>query len=60
MPEYVYEESHDDNGNPVWHVECYIEEMEYYYSADDSSKKRAKKEAAFDMLNYVLNNYDDE
>ncbi len=59
IPEYVYEESHDDNGNPVWHVECYIEEMEYYYSADDSSKKRAKKEAAFDMLNYVLENYEE-
>ena len=58
LPEYEYEESHDEDGNPIWHVECHIDEMEYYFSADNSSKKRAKKEAAFDMLNYVLENYE--
>lgn len=60
LPEYVFEETHDKNGNPIWHVECHIEEMEYYYYADSSSKKKAKKEAAFDMLQYVLENYEKE
>ena len=56
LPEYTAEEHHDENGNPLWHVECHIEEVAYYFDADDSSKKRAKKEAALDMLNYVLEN----
>ncbi len=59
LPEYEYEESYDEDGNPIWHVECHIDEMERYYSADDSTKKGAKKEAAFDMLKYVLDNYEE-
>ncbi len=60
IPTYEYSESHDENGNPIWHVECHVEETEYYSYADDSSKKRAKKQAAFDMLNYVLDSYEEE
>lgn len=59
LPEYVYEEVHDEDGNPIWHVECYIEEVEYYFDADESSKKQAKKQAAYDMLMYVLG-YDED
>lgn len=54
LPEYTSEEHHDENGNPIWHVECYIEEVEYYFDAESSSKKQAKKQAAYDMLMYVL------
>ncbi len=54
MPEYTAEEHHDENGNPIWHVECHIEEVEYYFDAESSSKKQAKKQAAYDMLMYVL------
>ena len=58
LPEYVAEEHHDENGNPIWHVECHIEEVEYYFDAESSSKKQAKKQAAYDMLMYVLNEED--
>lgn len=54
LPEYTAEEHHDENGNPFWHVECHIDEVEYYFDADSSSKKQAKKQAAYDMLMYVL------
>ena len=54
LPEYVAEEHYGENGNPIWHVECYIEEVEYYFDAESSSKKQAKKQAAYDMLMYVL------
>lgn len=54
LPEYTAEEHHDENGNPIWHVECHIEEVEYYFDAESSSKKQAKKQAAYDMLMYVL------
>ena len=59
LPEYEFKELHDNNGNPFWHVECHIDEMEYYFDADSSSKKQAKKEAAFEMLQYVLDNYEE-
>lgn len=58
LPEYTAEEHHDENGNPFWHVECHIDEVEYYFDADSSSKKQAKKQAAYDMLMYVLDEED--
>ncbi len=54
LPEYEYEETHDENGNPVWECKCFIDEVEYNFSSVSSSKKEAKKEAAFEMLKYVL------
>jgi len=54
IPEYTFDESHDENGNPIWHVECHIDGMKNYFSADGSSKRNTKKDAAFKMLNYVL------
>ena len=60
LPEYDYDESHDENGNPIWKVSCSIDEFENIYTIESSSKKLAKKEAAFEMLNYVLDNYEEE
>lgn len=59
IPKYNYEETYDENGNPIWHVECRIEETDYRFNAVASSKKQAKKEAAYKMLNYVLSNNDE-
>lgn len=60
LPKYEYVESHDDNGNPLWYVECHIDEWKSYYDANSSSKKQAKKKVAYDMLLDVLENYDEE
>lgn len=60
LPKYVAEERHDENGNPVWQVSCSIEEFDVSYTIESSSKKSAKKEAAFEMLKYVLDNYEEE
>ena len=54
LPTYEFEETHDDNGNPLWKCECHIEEEEYYFDEVSSSKKDAKKGAAYSMLLYVL------
>ena len=54
IPSYVFAESHDDNGNPVWQCSCTIEDCEHISKAVSSSKKDAKKEAALEMLNFVL------
>ena len=54
LPTYEFEETHDDNGNPLWKCECHIEEEEYYFDQVSSSKKDAKKDAAYSMLLHVL------
>lgn len=58
MPEYFFEESHDENGNPVWHCECHVDGQEYYYQYDSSSKKQAKRKAAYDMLVDIVKGLD--
>ena len=60
LPKYKYTENHDKNGNPVWQVTCMVNDFDKVFNATDSSKKKAKKKAAFKMLNYVLENYDEE
>ena len=57
LPEYKFSNEHDDNGNPTWKCECHIDEADYYYWSTQSTKKAAKKQAAFDMLNYVLEHF---
>ena len=54
IPTYEFEESHDENGNPVWKSTCHITEENQSFSAKSSSKKDAKKVAAYKMLQYVL------
>lgn len=60
LPKYEYVETHDVDGNPIWHVECYVDEMDTSFNAEGSSKKQAKKEAALKMLQFALDNYDEE
>ena len=57
LPEYKFSNEHDDNGNPTWKCECHIDEADYYYWSTQSTQKAAKKQAAFDMLNYVLEHF---
>lgn len=60
LPKYKFTETHDKDGNPIWKVTCKINGFDKAFNAADSSKKRAKKKAAFKMLIYVLENYDEE
>lgn len=54
IPTYDFKEMYDKNGNPVWSCKCNIKEIDYVTKGKSSSKKDAKKQAAFDMLEYVL------
>lgn len=58
LPEYTYEESHDKDGNPIWHVVCKIDGVKQEYQCDSSSKKQAKKQVAFEMLKSVLEDHE--
>ena len=53
-PEYSYTEEHDEDGNPIWHCECDVDELERVYIGDSSVKKEAKKEAALGALCKLL------
>ena len=60
LPKYKYTETHDKDGNPIWQATCMINGVDKVFNATDSSKKAAKKKAAFAMLTYILENYDEE
>ena len=60
LPKYKYTETYDKEGNPKWQVTCMINDFDKVFNATDSSKKKAKKKAAFKMLIYILENYDEE
>ena len=54
IPKYEFHEAHDGDGNPVWTAECRIKEYDAVFRKESSSKKEAKKDAAFEMLRFVL------
>ena len=54
IPTYEFSETHDKDGNPIWSCECHIEEVKHVTIGQSSVKKEAKKQAAFEMLKYVL------
>lgn len=59
IPTYDFKEKHDENGNPVWAARCFIKEYESFFEAVSLSKKEAKKQAAYEMLLFVMNEEDD-
>lgn len=54
IPEYEFFEDQDNKGSVVWICVCRIDEEPVFFSKKAASKKNAKKDAAFDMLQYVL------
>ena len=53
--DYCYqEEKYDANGNPIWHCRVCIPGTKAEFFEDSTSKKEAKKEAAFKLLQYLL------
>ena len=56
MPAYDFEENYDKDGNPVWTCKCSISEYEDFCYETCNSKKEAKRQAAYQMLLFVLEN----
>lgn len=54
IPTYDFTETHDEDGNPIWTCICCIKEIDNNTQGKSSLKKNAKKDAAFQMLHYVL------
>lgn len=55
---YDFEETYDQDGNPIWNCTCVINEKDISFNSYASKKKEAKKNSAFKMLKYVLENSD--
>lgn len=53
-PEYVFEEEQDYNGNSIWVCTCYINGIDEEFTNESSSKKESKKDSAYDMICYLL------
>ena len=54
LPEYDYEETYDEDGNPIWQCTVCIPGTKAQFVADSSSKKDAKKDAAYKLLAHLL------
>ncbi len=54
LPEYNFAEAHDEDGNPIWHCTVRISGTKVQFYADSSSKKDAKKDAAYKLLIFLL------
>ena len=55
LPTYDFTETHDSDGNPVWDCICRIKAKDRVTNGKSSLKKDAKRKAAFEMLENVLN-----
>lgn len=56
IPKYKFVQEYDKNGNPIWKCSCHIPEITQKFYSQSSTKKDAKKDAAYEMLTFVLNN----
>lgn len=56
-PEYTFFEHHDENGNPIWHCACDLDELEEVFYGEAYAKKDAKKDAAYGALCKLLDFY---
>lgn len=55
IPTYDFKQSYNKKGNPMWTCTCRVKEIEKRQTVRGlSSKKTAKKQAAYAMLRYVL------
>ncbi len=52
---YDFNETYDDDGNPIWRCECHVEGRQTYWWRNHSSKKQGKKSVAYNMLCEILN-----
>ena len=49
-PQYKFTESHNENGDPVWECECFVESLNQGFIIKMPSKMQAKKAAAFEIV----------
>ncbi len=58
-PKYEFCQDYDENGNSLWTCEMIVEEVDQKFSSTESTKKEAQKNCAFNMLLYLMDEYED-
>ena len=58
-PVYEFDKDYDEDGNAEWISEIYIEGVGETFLGCDSSKKAAQRECACEMLNHLIEYYND-
>ena len=53
-PQYVFCETYDDNGNPIWRCECNLPSMAISCAVNHPSKKQGKKMVAYKLVIFIL------
>ena len=59
-PKYEFEQEYDEDGNPIWTCTCSIEEVDGSFVNTANSKKEAQRESAYEMLLYLMDEYEED
>lgn len=57
VPIYEFDKDYDEDGNPEWLSQIYIDGVDSTFLGCDSSKKSAQRECAKQMLDYIIQFY---
>lgn len=58
-PQYEFEQDYDEDGNPIWTCSCSIEDVAESFVNTANSKKEAQRESAYEMLLYLMDEYEE-
>ena len=56
-PVYEFDKGYDLDGNPDWLSEVYVDGIGELFIGSDSSKKAAQRECAYELLDYIIDEY---
>lgn len=56
-PIYEFDKDYDEDGNPEWLSQIYVDGVDNTFLGCDSSKKAAQRECAKQMLDYIIFDY---
>lgn len=59
-PEYKFSQKYDEDGDPVWGCKISIAGINESFINWESTKRSAQKECAYEMLLYLMDEYDEE
>lgn len=59
-PSYEFSQEYDEDGNPIWECVLSIEGVDEEFVNSDSKKKEAQRASAYEMLLYLMGEYDED
>lgn len=59
-PKYDFEQEYDEDGDSIWTCTCSIDGVDESFINIGSSKKEAQRESAYEMLLYLMDEYEED